>query len=65
MAEFRFETEAEEKAFRVGERLRSRECSVATAKIRVRGFRIVLGDGTYPLRTEVLEISPYKDCSTR
>ncbi|MFL6604004.1 MAG: hypothetical protein ACJ8R9_22115 [Steroidobacteraceae bacterium] len=69
MAEFKFETETENVAFRVDERLRSRECSIATAKIRVRGFRIEIGEsdeaGTYPLRTEVLEISPYKDCPTK
>lgn len=69
MSSFKFSSDEYATDFRLEDKLMGSECFVADAKIRVKGFSILISDadnaGTWPLTVKVLHISPYKPCSNK
>jgi hypothetical protein len=66
--EFSFE-ERDRTIFRVEDALKVRTCSIAGARIRIRGLRVLFGGtdeaGTYPLSVRILETAPYRECGAK
>jgi hypothetical protein len=61
--------ERDRTTFRVEDVLKVRTCSIAGARIRIRGLRVLFGStdeaGTYPLSVRIRETTPYRECRAK